>query len=429
MNDIPVSALVAVLILMIILSGFFSASETAMMAINSYRLKNLAANGHRGAKLAQYLLGHPDRLLGTILLGNNTANIAASGVTTLIALRLFGDIGVAIAGGALILVILVFAEVAPKTMAAAHPERIALPAAYVLYLLVKVTHPVVWLVNQASVAFLSLFGARPGKKSDSLSPEELRVAVLESGSHIPKPHQDMLLRILELEEITVDDIMLSRSEVEAIDLEEDWEDIVTQLATSHHTRLPVYRGSLDNIIGVLHLRKVLHLSQTDAFDKESLQKLMRQPYFVPEGTKITQHLLNLQNNRRSVGLVVDEYGDFKGLVTVEEILEEIVGEFTSNIPGLSDEIQPQKDGSYLLRGTTNIRELNRRLSWHLPQSGPKTVNGLILEHLEAIPEPGTSLLISGYPFEVVRTRGTAVDIARIQPTIKKYTDSVDEYPS
>ena len=417
MNDISVGTLVAVLVLLIILSGFFSASETAMMAVNRYRLKNLADSGNRGARLAQYLLERPDRLLGTILLGNNAANIAASGVTTLIALRLFGDLAVAIAGGILILVILIFAEVAPKTMAATYPERIALPAALVLYGLVRISFPIVWLVNQVSLAFLRLFGVRPGKKSDSLSAEELRVAVLESGAHIPKPHQNMLLRILELEKITVDDVMLPRADVEAIDIDDDWELIVTQLATSHHTRLPVYQGSFENIIGVLHLRKVLHLSQSNEFSKEKLKQIMREPYFVPEGTKITQHLLNLQNKRRSFGLVVDEYGDFKGLVTVEEVLEEIVGEFTAHIPGLSEDIQRQDDGTYLVRGHANIRELNRRMEWSLPQDGPKTLNGLILEYLEAIPEPGTSILLAGYPVEVVRTRGTAVDIARIQPFI------------
>jgi Mg2+/Co2+ transporter CorB len=400
-------------------SGFFSASETAMMAVNRYRLKNLADNGHRGARLARYLLDHPDQLLGTILLGNNAANIAASGVTTIIALRLFGDIGVAVAGGVLILVILIFAEVAPKTMAATYPERIALPAAYVLYALSRATRPVVWAVNQASSAFLSIFRVHPGRKSDSLSPEELRVAVLESGSHIPKVHQDMLLRILELEKITVDDVMLARSEVDAIDLDDDWEDIVAQLATSLHTRLPVYRGSLDNIVGVLHLRKVLHLSRTNRFNKKNLEKMMFKPYYVPEGTKITQHLLNLQNKRRTFSLVVDEYGDFKGLVTVEEVLEEIIGEFTENIPGLSDDVQPQTDGSYLVRGGSNIRDLNRRMGWALPQSGPKTLNGLILEHLEAIPEPGTSLMLAGHPIEVIRTNDTAVDIARIRPTMRR----------
>ncbi len=390
-----------------------------MMAVNRYRLKNLVHNGHRGARLAQYLLDHPDQLLGTILLGNNAANIAASGVTTIIALRIFGDIGVAIAGGALILVILIFAEVAPKTMAATYPERIALRAAYPLYGLSRAARPIVWLVNKASSTFLSIFRVSTGKKSHSLSPEELRVAVLESGSHIPKVHQDMLLRILEMEEITVDDVMLSRSEVEAIDLNDEWEDIVVQLATSLHTRLPVYRGSLDNIVGVLHLRKVLHLSRTRRFNKKNLEMIMRKPYYVPEGTRITQYLLNLQNEPRTFGLVVDEYGDFKGLVTLEEVLQEIVGEFTSNNPGSFDDIQLQDDGSYLVKGSSNIRDLNRRMLWTLPQNGPKTLNGLILEHLEAIPEPGTSMLLAGYPIEVLRTRDTAVDIARIQPTINR----------
>ncbi|MGI9242631.1 MAG: transporter associated domain-containing protein, partial [Verrucomicrobiales bacterium] len=234
----------------------------------------------------------------------------------------------------------------------------------------------------------------------------------------PKPHQDMLLRILELEKITVEDVMLSRNEVEAIDLEDDFEDIVAQLATSHHTRLPVYRGTMDNIVGVLHLRKVLHLSETSEFDKEKLEKIARPPYFVPEGTKITQHLLNLQKEREKFGLVVDEYGDFMGLVTVEEILEEIVGEFTSSLPGVSEELRPQADGAFLVKGNANIRDLNRRMGWDLPQDGPKTLNGLILEHLEAIPEAGTSFLVAGYPIEVARTRGTAVDIARIHPKIK-----------
>ncbi len=399
-----------------------------MMAVNRYRLKALAERGNRGARLAQYLLDRPDRLLGTILLGNNAANIAASGVTTLIALGLFGDLAVAIAGGILILVILIFAEVAPKTMAATYPERIALPAAYILYGLAKMAHPIVWLVNKFAGAFLALFGMRAGTKSDSLSPEELRVAVLESGARLPKPHQKMLLRILELEKISVEDVMLPRSDIEAIDIDDDWELIVDQLATSHHTRLPVFQGSLDNIIGVLHLRKVLHLSQTSGFNKEQLKQIMREPYFVPEGTKITQHLLNLQNKRRTLSLVVDEYGDIKGLVTLEEVLEEIVGEFTANIPSFSDEIQAQPDGSYLVRGNANIRELNRRMTWTLPQEGPKTLNGLILEHLEAIPEPGTTILLSGHPVEVVRTRGTAVEFARVQPAITQVTQASDECP-
>ena len=277
---------------------------------------------------------------------------------------------------------------------------------------------VVWLVNKASSAFLSVFRISLGRKSDSLTPEELRVAVLESRGQIPKVHREMLLRILEMEDITVDDVMLSRSEVEAIDLDDDWEDIVEQLATSMHTRLPVYRGSMDNIVGILHLRKVLHLSRTNRLNKKNLEKILRKPHYVPEGTKITQHLLNLQNKRRTFSLVVDEYGDFKGLVTVEEVLEEIIGEFTVNVPGLSEDVRKQRDGSYLVRGSSNIRDLNRRMSWKLPLEGPKTLNGLILERLEVIPEPGTSLVLDGHPVEVVRTRDKAVDIARIQPTIE-----------
>ena len=312
------SALVAVLILLIILSGFFSASETAMMAVNRYRLKNLAKKGHRGARLAQYLLDRPDRLLGTILLGNNAANIAASGVTTFIALQLFGDLAVAVAGGVLILVILIFAEVAPKNHGR-HLPGTNRSACGLYFVCPGQTHSPYRLAGKPDqCAFLAPFGMRPGVKSDSLRPEELRVAVLESGKHIPKPHQNMLLRILELEQITVDDVMLPRTEVEAIDIDDEWELIVDQLATSHHTRLPIYQGSLDNIIGVVHLRKVLHLSQTSEFSKENLKKIMRDPYFVPEGTKITQHLLNLQDKGHTFGLVVDEYGDFKGLVTVEE---------------------------------------------------------------------------------------------------------------
>lgn len=237
----------------------------------------------------------------------------------------------------------------------------------------------------------------------------------------------MLLRILGLENITVDDVMLPRAAVEAINIDDDWELIVNQLATSHHTRLPVYKGSLDNIIGVLHLRKVLHLSQTSEFTKEKLKKIIRTPYFVPAGTKITQHLLNLQSKRRTFGLVVDEYGDIKGLVTLEEILEEIFGEFTASIPGFSEEVQAQVDGSFLVRGNANVRELNRRMQWNLPQNGPKTINGLILEQLEAIPKPGTTVLLSGHPVEVVRIRGTAVDVARIQPAIKSAASS-DEHP-
>ena len=386
-----------------------------MMAVNRYRLKHLAEDGHRGARLARELLQHPDRLLGTILLGNNAANLGASTCTTLIALELYGEAATAVATGILLLVVLIFAEVAPKSVAAVYPERIAFPAAYVLYGLSKVLYPLVWLVNWTGSRFLLLFGVRLTKRKDSLSPEELRIAVLESSGHIPETHQSMLLRVLELESITVDDIMLPRTEIEAIDLEADWDQIVEQLATSHHSRLPVYRNSLDNIVGLLNLRKVLHLSQTGDFNKTGLENILREPYFVPAGTAITQQLLNFQDSRRRFGLVVDEYGDLRGLVTMEEILEEIVGEFTNTVPGLDTDLYPQADGSYLVRGSANVRDLNRRMQWELPTDGPKTLNGLILEYLEAIPETGIGLKLGKYTVEVVQTRGTAISMARIKP--------------
>ena len=413
MIEIPISTLFGTLIFLIFISAFFSASETAMMAVNRYRLKHLAEEGHRGARLARDLLQHPDRLLGTILLGNNAANLGASACATIIALELYGEAATAIATGILLLVVLIFAEVAPKSFAAVYPERIAYPSAYVLYGLSKALYPLVWLVNRAGNRFLRLFGVKLTRRADSLRPEELRIAVLESAGHIPETHQLMLLRVLELESITVDDIMLPRSDIEAINIDDDWDSIVQQLATSHHTRLPVYRQSLDNVVGVLHLRKVLHLSQTAEFNLAKLEKIIREPYFVPVGTTITQQLLNFQDARRRFGLVVDEYGDLRGLITMEEILEEIVGEFTDTVPGLDEDLYPQADGSYLVRGSANVRDLNRRMHWDLPTDGPKTLNGLILEYLEAIPEAGTGLLLGGYPVEVVQTRGTAISMARI----------------
>lgn len=386
-----------------------------MMALNRYRLKHLAQSGHRGARFARKLLEQPDRLLGTILLGNNFANIAASSVATILALEIYGDAAIALAAFLLTLIILIFAEVAPKTLAAHHPERIAFPAAFVLFALLKVFYPVIWAVNAVSNRLLRPLGLNLNKRVDPLTPAELRVAVKESGPLIQKSHQSMLLRILELESITVDDVMVPRSDIEAVDIDGEWDDIVNQLATSHHTRLPVYQGSLDNVIGIIHLRRVLHLSQTQDFCKEALLKLIREPYFIPEGAKLTQQLLNLQNERRTFGLVVNEYGDVKGLVTVEEILEEIVGEFTQRIPGFAEDVHRQGDGRYLVRGTAHVRELNRKLGWTLPTDGPKTLNGLILEYLETIPEAGTSLLLDGYPVEIVQTRGTAVTVAKVTP--------------
>lgn len=403
---------------LVLLSGFFSASETAMMALNRYRLHNLAEKGHRRAAVALKLLQHPDRLLSTILLGNTVANLTAVSIGSVIALRMYGEAAIAIAGIILTLVVLVFAEVAPKSLAASYPEHVSFAAAYPLYGLQKLFYdwiPVIRLVNVLGRAILRPFGIVPRKTSTSLDTDELRIAVRDSEGHLSPQHQSMLLRILELEKMTVDDVMLPRTDIEAIDLDDDWDEIVEQLATSHHTRLPVYRGSMDHVVGVLHLRKALHLSQTNNFNRESLEKMIRTPYFIPEGSNLMQQLLNLQSHRRRFGLVVDEYGDLKGLVTVEEILEEIVGEFTDNIPALDRHTHSLSDGSYIVKGNTNIRDLNRKFGWNLPTDGPKTVNGLILEHMESIPEPGTSVLLDEYAVEIMQTRGTGVSVVKIQP--------------
>ncbi len=419
MNEIPLAVLYGVLVLLLMLSGFFSGSETGLMAVNRYRLRHLARQGHKGAQRVLRLLERPDRLIGLILLGNNLVNILASSLTTLIALRLGGEGAIALGAGLLTLVILIFSEVAPKTLAALHPERIAFPAAFVYEQLLRVVYPVVYLVNLLANGVLRLLGVRPDQTetSHALSTEELRTVLHEAGALIPKRHQEMLLSILELEEVTVNDIMVPRGEIVGIDLEEDMEVIVTQLTSAQHTRLPVYRESIDHVEGFLHVRNALPLLARDELTKEALLRILREPYFIPEATPLNTQLLNFQRQRRRIGLVVDEYGDIQGLVTLEDILEEIVGEFTTS-PELSPEVIPQEDGSYLVDASVNIRELNRMLGWRLPTDGPKTLNGLILEHLEHIPEPGTSLRIAGYPMEVVQIRGNAVKTVKIYPPME-----------
>jgi Mg2+/Co2+ transporter CorB len=407
-----------ILIVLIMLSGFFSGSETALMTLNRYRMKSLARKGHRGARLASYLLERPDRLLGLILLGNNFVNILASAIASLIAMRYYGEAGIAIATGLLTFVILVFAEVTPKTLAALKPDVFAYIAAYIYTPLQKIFYPLVWFVNLISNKMLALFGVHPASSSDdSLNADELRMVVHEARQFIPGKHTDMLLGILDLENISVEDIMVPRNDVTGIDLNDDWNDVVQQITNSHRTRVPVFKDSIDNTMGMLHLRKVLNLVVRGELTRETLESLIREPYYIPEGTSLTRQLLNFQKNRRRSGLVVDEYGSIHGLVTLEDILEEIVGQFTTDSSVRSAGIHPQQDGSYLIDGSTHIREINRMLEWELPTEGPKTLNGLILEHLEMIPMPGTSLLIANYPVEITRTDKNAVQAARIHPRL------------
>ncbi len=413
MNDVPIGILFLALILLIFFSAFFSSSETAMMAVNRYRIKTRAEAGNRSAKLVLKLLSEPDRLLGTILFGNNVANIAASTLATVIGLRLFGDIGLAYAPLILVFVVLIFAEVAPKTLAALYPEVIAFPASWVLAGLQIILAPAVWLVKFFSNGLLKLLRIKVKSQTDALSNEELRAAVAESSGLLDTSHQSMLMRILEMEKVTVEDVMVPRAEMEAIDLEDEWEEVVEQLATSHHTRVPVFEGSLDNIIGIVHIRKMFYLSQMGDFNKETMMGMIREPYFIPENTSITHALTNLQDRRRRFGIVVDEYGDIKGLVTLELILEEVVGEFTSIAPALDDDIDKENENSYLVRGSTNIRDINRKLEWDLPTQNAKTINGLITEQLEDIPEAATCFKLNNYIVEIVQTRDTSVHVARI----------------
>lgn len=427
MSQISTGTLFIILVGLILLSGFFSGSETALMTLNRYRMKTLARKGHRGARLARYLLSRPDRLLGLILLGNNFVNILASAIASLIAMRYYGEAGIAIATGALTFVILVFAEVTPKTLAALKPDVFAYIAAYVYTPLQKIFYPLVWLVNLISNRILAIFGVHPASSSgDSLNADELRMVVHEARQFIPGKHTDMLLGILDLENISVEDIMVPRNEVTGIDLNDDWNDVEQQITNSHRTRVPVFKDSIDNTIGMLHMRKVLNLVVREELTRERLESLIREPYFIPEGTSLTRQLLNFQKNRRRSGLVVDEYGSIHGLVTLEDILEEIVGQFTTDSSIRNAGIHAQDDGSYLVDGSTHIREINRELGWELPTEGPKTLNGLILEHLEMIPAPGTSLLIANYPIEITRTDKNAVQTARIQPQLRTEPETTED---
>jgi len=425
LSELPLSALFGALAFLIICSAFFSGSETGMMALNRYRLRHLAKQKHRGAMRAARLLERPDRLIGVILLGNNFVNIAASTLAAYIALRLLGEAGLVVATALLTVVILIFAEVAPKTLAALHPERVAFPASLVLAPMLRALYPFVWLINWIANGLLKLLRNAPeGGASHHLSREELRTVVIEAGSMISRRHRGMLLGILDLEKVTVDDIMVPRNEISGIDLDDDPDEILEQLTTSQHTRLPVYRGDVDNVLGVLHVRRILEPLAREGFSADLVLARLKEPYFVPQGTPLHTQLLFFQRQQRRLGLVVDEYGDVEGLVTLDDILEEIVGEFTTDPATVSPDIHAQEDGTYLVDASITVRDLNRAMKWELPVSGPKTLNGLILEHMEHIPEPGTGLLLEGYPVEVVQTSANAVKTVRINPAIRRRPTSL-----
>ena len=421
MNALPLPAQIGVLIALLILSACFSGSETALMTVNRYRLRHRAREGHRGSRLALRLLERTDRLLGLILLGNNFVNILASMLATVIAIELWGE-GEGVLGATalgLTLIVLIFGETAPKTFAALHPETVAVPAAYVYTPMLRLFYPLVWAVNVLANGLLRLLGLRrEGGAGDRLNAEELRTVVNETGHMIPRTHQEMLVNILDLAKVSVNDIMIPRSEIQGIDLDEPWDEIAEQLASAANSRLPVFHDSIDQVVGFIFMRDLIG-TDLRKLDPEGFRGMLREPYFVPEGTALTRQLVNFQRHRRRIGLVVDEYGDILGLITLEDILEEIVGEFTTDRIPASRDVHPQADGSYICAGGTHLRELGRLLGWQPPADGPKTLNGLILEHMEMIPELGTTFLIADHPVEILQTRENAVRSVRIHPRIER----------
>ncbi|KZX50932.1 MULTISPECIES: HlyC/CorC family transporter [Stutzerimonas] len=413
MEDLHPGFLLGLLVFLLLCSAFFSSSETGMLSLNRYRLRHQAKEGHKGARRASSLLAHPDRLLGTILVGNNFVNILASSIATVLAMQLWGEAGIAIATIGLTIVLLVFGEITPKTLAALRPEIIAYPVSLPLLMLQKVLYPLVALLGWVSNGLLRLLGVDLSNKgNDSLSTEELRSVVRESGSDLPLNRQSMLLGILDLERVTVDDIMIPRNEVTGIDLDDDLEAIISQLRTTPHTRLPVFRNDINQIEGIVHMRQIARLLSHDQLTKESLLAACTEPYFVPENTPLSTQLLNFQKQKRRIGIVVDEYGDVRGVVTLEDILEEIVGEFSNQDALRSPDIHPQDDGTLVIDGAAYIREVNRALDWQLPCDGPKTLNGLITEALEHIPDSGICLQIGDYRLEILQAADNRVKSVR-----------------
>lgn len=428
MDDISTSTLLVSLVILIALSAYFSGSETGMMSINRYRLRHLVQNNHKAAARVQYLLDRPDRLIGLILIGNNLVNIAASSIATILFMRWLGDLGLLLAPFVLTLVVLIFAEVTPKTIAALHPERVAFPSSFVLQPLLTLLYPVVSSVNFITNSFMRLLGIDPkrAKVGDALSSDELRTVVSEAGSLIPTSHQEMLTSILDLEKVTVEDVMIPRNEIIGIDINDEINKITKQIEHAQHTRVVLYRNDIDDAIGFLHARDVMRLMSKNQFevDKSLLVRAARDIYFIPEGTPLNVQLLKFQRRKERIGLVVDEYGDIQGLVTLEDILEEIVGDFTTSMaPPPSETVTKQPDGSYLVEGSANLRELNKEMDWHFPTDGPKTLSGLIIEQFGDIPSARMGLRLGGYPIELIEVGDTMIKQVRVLPAFYKDSDS------
>lgn len=423
MDNIPISWQLGGLALLLLISGFFSIAETSLMSLNRYRLRHLVKEGHRGARLASVLLAKTDKLLGVILLCNNFANAASATLVTVITVELFGEGEWTLMFGTLAVTfaILVFSEISPKVIAAAYPEKLGIFCSYVLYPLLKVLYPAVWFINLFVGALLRLLGVRVNfeESTQSLTMDELRSIVTDAGHFMPQKHRTILLNLFELEKITVDDVMTAHTMVESINFDLPIEDILQHISNSHHTRLPVRQGEHEEITGILHVRKVIsqlreHLQGKD-LDKDALLEVIADPYFIPSGTPLFTQIQQFQENQQRVALIVDEYGEFKGLVTLEDILEEVIGDFTTQSPSRLGSYHQEEDGSWFVDGSSSLRDLNKKLNLNLPLDGPRTLNGLILEHFEDIPEPNTSFKIGTHQLEIVQTQDRIVKSVKIFP--------------
>lgn len=414
-DDNSLLALLLSFLALIIASAYFSSSETGMMSLNRYRLRHLARTNHAGAKRASKLLETPDKLIGVILIGNNFVNFLAASIATSIAIAVFGDPSPILTAVVLTLVVLIFAEVTPKTIAALYPEKVAYPSSLLLALLLKLLYPVVWIVNVVSNALVRLLGfsSEASGNENQLTPDELRTVVYESGGRIPRRRHGMLMNILDLERVTVDDILVPRHELVGIDIEDDLNDILLQISSAQHTRLPVYKHNIDNIVGVLHLRSTGKLIGIEELNKSALLQETAEPYFIPESTPLHTQLFNFQQKKERMAVVVDEYGAVKGIITLEDILEEIVGEFTTDLAASSKDIHPQEDGSFLIDGSASVRDINRVLSWDLDSTGAKTLNGLLTESLESIPDSSVCINLEGYYAEIVQVKDNVIKTVKM----------------
>ncbi|WP_435927516.1 HlyC/CorC family transporter [Dryocola sp. BD613] len=428
MEHISTTTLIVTLVIMVVVSAYFSGSETGMMTLNRYRLRHLAKQGNRAARRVEKLLRKPDRLISLVLIGNNLVNILASAIATIVGMRLYGDAGVAIATGVLTFVVLIFAEVLPKTIAALYPEKVAFPSSVLLGPLQILMMPLVWLLNIITRMLMRMVGIKTDNViSGALSKDELRTIVHESRSNMSRRHQDMLLSVLDLEKIGVNDIMVPRNEIVGININDDWKSIVRQLTHSPHGRIVLYRDTLDDTISMLRVREAYRLmTEKQEFTKETLLRAADEVYFVPEGTPLSVQLVKFQRNKKKVGLVVNEYGDIQGLITVEDILEEIVGDFTTSMsPTLAEEVVPQNDGSVIIEGSANVREINKAFNWTLPEDDARTINGMLLEELQEIPANDTRVRITHYDIDILDVQDNMIKQVRVTP-VKPLRESVEE---